>query len=1198
MKKFLALAALVLGMVSCQTEPEGFDVNVGGEQDVNITVSLPEGTRANSGLGAFENVDFTKYDVRFQCEVHYGTEKKVLEPQFSDNGTEASFNVRLIANRNYTFVVWADLVEEGDRENDLHYNTANGLTNITLNDTWVAMDETRDAFTCSEEREFKRNANIRLELKRPFAKMRVITTDMKELMGVQPTTVEVEYTTTHFDTYNALTKTPSGELRKEHVQTAIAAYDYQAGDENKTLFTDYFFATETQKVVNFNMNVYDQNNELIDETKSFNTPIPAKRNYVTTIKGNILTYADDFDVVINPAFDGEEEVAFVEVESANDLVEAIESAEAGEETIITLVDNINLNDLLSAGTLATRAAADPTVAIKAGRVISLNLNGLTLSATSTQTGKNYNMFDVQGTLSLANGTIEYKHEGENMGWGASTNLFNVTAGGVLNLDGVTAKNLGGSDMGFVAHLNNWGKVTLNVENSTLESNYVAVRVFNSGPDMNNVTIKNSTLKGVSAAFWVHNYTVEDFGTEDKAEAQKALLNLNIYKQGNTFSPDVNGIRYGFTNSVRTDAYGITKSVSEDGTVVTLGTIFENNTVRRGVAGAESNSTIKKVIVEEGVAELPNRTFYRYYALEEVVLPNTLTVLGAEGAASSNGNIFQSCSALNNIVIPESVKTMGPGVFYGCSSLESINIPAGITRIEENALRETGLKSVEFHEGVTYFGPMAFRDCKQLTEVTIKAPEFTMENNTFGIMAAPFTPMTINVANEAMKTYVESKLTDHAKTYITVKTPVAVTDKASLQAAMADAIKAGEKNIFIDATNFSGDLNYGFSNANLPAGVTVTIRNAKVTATSKWNYLNGTLIFEDCEFTAGLYSIHFDDNDGVGDVVFKNCKLVGWLPFAAINSVTFEGCHLTGNGSYALIRSYANLTLKNCVIDTTLANHNDEYTDGVQAIAPATLTEENVTYIDNHTAYLQNVLKAGKNVVLSSDLDEVAVNTKAPYGNYYGFAQNGGIFDGKNYLLDFERGTQNSNGKYDNYGIMTSGGTIRNMSITGVFRGIVIMSPTEDIIVDNVIMNDPDDYGICYTINTAEGNGTHSLYVSNSTLNGWCSIGTAVKDVNFTNCTFGQGLYYNDVFGRLVKPYVDAVFENCDFCNKFYIDLSAFVGTKVVIKNCTVNGMKITANNWTRLVAPEDTCGDGQISVELKDGTYLTASNVADYIIFE
>ena len=1162
MKKFLALAAVVLGLASCQTEPEGFDVNVGGEQDVNITVSLPEGTRADSALGAFENVNFDEYDVRFQCEVHYGTEKKVLEPQFSDNGKEASFNVRLIANRNYTFVVWADLVEE-DSTADLHYNTANGLTNITLNDTWVAMDETRDAFTCSEVREFKRDANIRLELKRPFAKLRVITTDMKELMGIQPTSVEVEYTTNHFNTYDALTKTPSGELRKVHVQRAIPAYGYEADDADKTLFTDYFFATETQKVVNFNMNVYDQNNELIDETKSFNTPIPTKRNYVTTIKGNILTYADDFDVTIDAVF---------------------ENAQAGEETIITLVDDINLNDLLSAGTLATRAAADPTVTIASGKVISLNLNGMKLSATSTQTGKNYNMFDVRGTLSLANGTIEYEHKGENMGWGASTNLFNVTAGGVLNLDGVTAKNLGGSDMGFVAHLNNWGEVTLNVENCTLESNYVPVRVFNSGYDMNNVTIKNSTLKGVSAAFWVHNYTVEDFGTEDKAEAQKALLNFDIYNGTNTFSPDVNGIRYGFTNSVRTDAYGITKVVSEDGTVVTLGSIFENGLIRRGVAGAEENTTIKKVVVEEGVGVLYDRTFRRFYALEEVVLPSTLTTIGAAGSG-----VFQSCNNLKTIVLPESVTVLGKGSFQECSSLESINIPAGVTRIEADALRATGLVSVEFHEGVTYFGAQAFRDCKQLTEVTIKAPEFTMENNTFGIMAAPYTPMTINVANEAMKAYVESKLTDHAKTYITVKTPVAVTDKASLQAAMAEAIKKGEKNIFIDATNFSGDLNYGFSNANLPAGVTVTIRNAKVTATSKWNYLNGKLVFENCEFTAGLYSIHFDDNDGVGDVIFKNCKLVGWLPFSSINSVTFEDCHLTGNGSYALIRSYANLTLKNCVIDTTLANHNDDYTDGVQVIAPAKLTEENVTYIDNHTAYLQNVLKAGKNVVLSSDLtiNEGEMMT-APYGNKMALHHNGGLFDGNNKTLSVTIGG-------DNYAVMTSGGTIKNLTVDNGFRGILIMSAKETINLENVVSSGE---GVCYALNTAEGDSTQDLVATNCTFDGWSSW-SLLKSATFTNCKFGQGTYYTNVYGRLGKPYVNTVFEGCDFCSKYYIDLSALgEGQKVTLKNCTVNGMKITANNWTRLVAPENTCGEGQISVELKNGTYLTAENVADYIIFE
>jgi hypothetical protein len=203
------------------------------------------------------------------------------------------------------------------------------------------------------------------------------------------------------------------------------------------------------------------------------------------------------------------------------------------------------------------------------------------------------------------------------------------------------------------------------------------------------------LKGVSAAFWVHNYTAADFGSETKAESQKALLNFNIYNQGNTFSPDVNGIRYGFTNSVRSDACGITKSVSDDGTEVTLGTVVEDGLVRRGVAGAEENTTIKKVVVGEGITTLYDRTFRRFYALEEVILPSTLTTIGAAGSG-----VFQSCTNLKSVVIPESVTVLGKGSFQECSSLESINIPAGVTRIEENCLRATGIKKIEFHEGVT------------------------------------------------------------------------------------------------------------------------------------------------------------------------------------------------------------------------------------------------------------------------------------------------------------------------------------------------------------------------------------------------------------------------------------------------------------------------------------------------------------------
>lgn len=207
--------------------------------------------------------------------------------------------------------------------------------------------------------------------------------------------------------------------------------------------------------------------------------------------------------------------------------------------------------------------ADDTIMVAKGTSYHLDLNGHTIEGTSNLTGANRNMFDVRGELKVSNGALTFVHEGANMGWNNSTNIFNVTDGGVLVLEEVQAENLGGSDMAFVAHLNNWGEVTLEVNNSQLTSTYCAVRVFNSGYDMNNVTITNSTLAGSNMAFWVHNYTMEDFGNDAaKVEAAKARLNFNFLVENpvNGVNPDdasnlnakanntmVGKIRFGFTN---------------------------------------------------------------------------------------------------------------------------------------------------------------------------------------------------------------------------------------------------------------------------------------------------------------------------------------------------------------------------------------------------------------------------------------------------------------------------------------------------------------------------------------------------------------------------------------------------------------------------------------------------------------------------
>ena len=148
--KFLALAALVLGLASCQTEP-AVDVVLDGEQEVTLSVSLPETTRANaqnSAVGGVSNV-LGEYDIRYILEVYNDAGVMVKERMTkTSDTTTAQFDLRLIPNRNYTFVVWADFVQN-DSQVDLYYNTQNGgLRNVAINESlWNAMDEARDAYT-------------------------------------------------------------------------------------------------------------------------------------------------------------------------------------------------------------------------------------------------------------------------------------------------------------------------------------------------------------------------------------------------------------------------------------------------------------------------------------------------------------------------------------------------------------------------------------------------------------------------------------------------------------------------------------------------------------------------------------------------------------------------------------------------------------------------------------------------------------------------------------------------------------------------------------------------------------------------------------------------------------------------------------------------------------------------------------------
>ena len=102
----------------------------------------------------------------------------------------------------------------------------------------------------------------------------------------------------------------------------------------------------------------------------------------------------------------------------------------------------------------------------------------------------------------------------------------------------------------------------------------------------------------------------------------------------------------------------------------------------------NNLFIKKLVIPESVKSLGNKMCYGAKNLEEVVLPNNLTV------------------------IPDYA-------FENCSSLTNINIPTSLVQIRANAFSQTALKEFIAPESLKEIWLYAFKDAKELTKVELK-----------------------------------------------------------------------------------------------------------------------------------------------------------------------------------------------------------------------------------------------------------------------------------------------------------------------------------------------------------------------------------------------------------------------------------------------------------------------------------------------
>lgn len=325
MKKLVPILALALLLSSCVKE-HGEDNST--EPLVNIKVAVTANdlvTRADdtegysSALGAIQNFsdeDWAKYDLRYIFEIYPanddGTSAPIKERQMQvveryDSENDVYFYINIEPSRSYRFVVFADIVKQDERS-DLYYDTSD-LRNITMKEGTInPLDEARDAYFATKKVTVMGGNIERITLKRPFGKLRIVTTDYEYIASyAAPAKAQLTYYNCElFKSFNAVngaisTTLSAPEFTYEFNIAKNTPYTegVDASPNNMTLFTDYLLAApEGQREVHFTLTVWDKDSKLINGIDC-NIPVNIERNHLTTVSGNILTTSTNINIDID-----------------------------------------------------------------------------------------------------------------------------------------------------------------------------------------------------------------------------------------------------------------------------------------------------------------------------------------------------------------------------------------------------------------------------------------------------------------------------------------------------------------------------------------------------------------------------------------------------------------------------------------------------------------------------------------------------------------------------------------------------------------------------------------------------------------------------------------------------------------------------------------------------------------------------------
>ncbi len=125
---------------------------------------------------------------------------------------------------------------------------------------------------------------------------------------------------------------------------------------------------------------------------------------------------------------------------------------------------------------------------------------------------------------------------------------------------------------------------------------------------------------------------------------------------------------------------------------------------------------KDPLVDEISEEAPETTKIWYKGegkhIEEVIIPEGVKTIGAFA--------FAEMTSLKRVVLPSTIERIDQGAFYGCTALKEVKGLENVKFINQNAFANTGLSGDIKLDKVVAIADHAFRNCSSLKNVTLSA----------------------------------------------------------------------------------------------------------------------------------------------------------------------------------------------------------------------------------------------------------------------------------------------------------------------------------------------------------------------------------------------------------------------------------------------------------------------------------------------